>query len=41
MVEVSCVLVLQPTDKYPDLQYHQALYWAAVSITTVGYGGFG
>lgn len=33
-----CVFVLQPTNKYPYLQYHEALYWAAVSITTVGYG---
>lgn len=23
---------------YPNLQYHQCIYWAAVTITTVGYG---
>jgi hypothetical protein len=34
------LLLLQPTpeDEIVTLQFHQALYWAAVTLTTVGYG---
>lgn len=35
------VLLPQPVDdekKTKDLQFHQSIYWAAVTLTTVGYG---
>jgi hypothetical protein len=34
------LLLLQPSpeEDIEALQFHQALYWAAVTLTTVGYG---
>jgi hypothetical protein len=34
------LLLLQPhpEEDLVELQFHQALYWAAVTLTTVGYG---
>lgn len=28
----------KPDEEYTDLTFHEALYWAAVTLTTVGYG---
>lgn len=36
-----CYCVPQPIDdekKTDNLQFHQSIYWATVTLTTVGYG---
>lgn len=37
---VCCVQPQEATEKHKTLMFHDAVYWASVTITTVGYGGY-